>query len=267
MSRYSQRTQTGSPSLSSWGQKVVSGGITYGIATGGTSSSITDGGATYTLLSFTSDGTLTVTKEGTFEFLMVGGGGPPGTNFIGRTYADSGGSGGEVRTFNMILPVGTYAVDVGANEAATIFATGTAYAAYVNLGNAGYVTGEFTTGSNDVVPIWRQIHSRGSARTIEVPFGVSNTTTSLATNVKYHLSGRGQCNGGANALNSGPTLTFTGTSTVFGSGGSYNNGEQGTGGGARTVNPTANRGGGGGGGDSNGGHTSGATGFVAVRFQ
>lgn len=266
MSRYSQRTQTGSPSLSNWGQIATSGGITWGIASGGTSSSITDVVA-YTLLSFTADGTLTVTKEGTFEFLMVGGGGPPGTNFIGRTYADSGGSGGEVRTFRMILPVGTYAVDVGANEAATIFATGTAYAAYVNFGNAGYVTGEFTTGSNDVVPIWRQIHSRGSARTIEVPFAVSNTTASLATNVKYHLSGRGSCNGGVNALNSGPALTFTGTSTVFGSGGSYNNGEQGTGGGARGVNPTANRGGGGGGGDSNGGHTSGATGFVAVRFQ
>jgi hypothetical protein len=266
MARYAQRTQTGSPSLSSWGQKVSSGGIIYGIATGGTSSSITDGAASYTLLSFTSDGTLTVTKEGTFEFLMVGGGGPPGTNFIGRTYADSGGAGGEVRTFNMILPVGTYNVDVGANETPTIFATGTAYAAYVNMGNAGYVTAEFSTGSNDVVPIWRQIHSRGSARTIEVPFGISNTTSSLATNVRYYLSGRGSCNS-ANSANSGPTLTFTGTSTVFGSGGAYDNGTQGTGGGARTVNPTANRGGGGGGGDSNGGHTSGATGFVAVRFQ
>lgn len=265
MARYAQRTQTGSPSLSSWGQRVSSGGIVYGIATGGTSSSITDGGASYTLLSFTSDGTLTVSKEGTFEFLMVGGGGPPGTNFIGRTYGDSGGSGGEVRTFNMILPVGTYNVDVGANETPTIFATGTAYEAYVNMGNAGYVTGEFSTGSNDVVPPWRQIHSRGSARTIQQPFAQTGVA-SIATNVKYHTSGRGAFDT-SNAANSGPTLTFTGTSTVFGSGGAYSNGAQGTGGGYRTANPTANRGGGGGGGDSNGGHTSGATGFVAVRFQ
>jgi hypothetical protein len=265
MSRYSQRTQTGSPSLSSWGQKVVSGGITWGIATGGSSSSITDNSQAYTLLQFTSDGTLTVTKEGTFEFLMVGGGGPAGTNFIGRTYGDSGGSGGEVRTFNMILPVGTYAVDVGANQAATIFATGTAYEAYVNYGNAGYVTGEFSTGSEDVVPIWRQIHSRGSAVTTKTPFA-QTSVTSPATNVNFYNSGRGNFNV-SNAACSGPTLTFTGASVVYGSGGSYTNGVQGTGGGARGVNPTANRGGGGGGGDSNGGHTSGATGFVAVRFQ
>jgi hypothetical protein len=265
MSRYSQRTQTGSPSLSSWGQKVVSGGITWGIATGGSSSSITDGGSAYTLLQFTSDGTLTVTKEGTFEFLMVGGGGPPGTNFIGRTYADAGGSGGEVRTFNMILPVGTYAVDVGANQAATIFATGTAYEAYVNLGNAGYVTAEFSFGSENVVPPWIQIHSRGGARTIKTPFAQTSVATP-ATNVKYYNSGQGNMNVNSAGCN-GPTLTFTGASVVYGSGGSYTNGQQGTGGGARGVNPTANRGGGGGGGDSNGGHTSGATGFVAVRFQ
>ena len=82
----------------------------------------------------------------------------------------------------------------------------------------------------------------------------------------FYNSGRGNFNV-SNAACSGPTLTFTGTSVVYGSGGSYTNGVQGTGGGARGVNPTANRGGGGGGGDSNGGHTSGATGFVAVRFQ
>ena len=268
MTRYAQRTLIQQGSVANWGKAApAAGAITWGVASGGTSSSITDGGSAYTLLSFTSDGTLTVTAEGTFEFLMVGGGGPPGTNFIGRTYADSGGAGGEVRTFRMILPVGTYNVDVGANETPSIFATGTVYAAYVNMGNAGYVTGEFSTGSNDVVPIWRQIHSRGGARTIEVPFGISNTGTSLATNVRYHLSGRGSCNSGGNALNSGPALTFTGTSVVYGSGGAYDNGTQGTGGGARGVNPTANRGGGGGGGDSNGGHTSGATGFIAVRFQ
>jgi hypothetical protein len=265
MSRYSQRTQTGSPSLSSWGQKVVSGGITWGIATGGTSSSITDNSQAYTLLSFTSDGTLTVTKEGTFEFLMVGGGGAPGTNFIGRTYGDSGGAGGEVRIFSMILPIGTYAVDVAANEAASIFATGTVYEAYVNGGNAGYVTGEFSTGSEDVVPIWRQIHSRGGAKATQMPFA-QTAVTSVGSSVKFHTSGRGNFNV-SNAACSGPTISFTGTSIVYGSGGSYTNGVQGTGGGARGVNPTANRGGGGGGGDSNGGHTSGATGFVAVRFQ
>lgn len=265
MARYSPRTQLGSPTLSTWGQIATGGGITWGIATGGSSTSITDGASAYTLLSFVSDGTLTVTRQGTFEFLMVGGGGAPGTNFIGRTYGDSGGAGGEVRRFRMILPIGTYAVDVAANEAASIFATGTIYEAYVNGGNAGYQTGEFSTGSEDVVPIWRQIHSRGAAKATQQPFA-STGTASVATDIIYYTSGRGNFNV-ANAACSGPTLTFTGASVIYGSGGSYTNGVQGTGGGARGVNPTANRGGGGGGGDSNGGHTSGATGFVAVRFQ
>jgi hypothetical protein len=265
MGRYAQRTLIQQPTIANWGKAAPSaGGITYGVATGGSSTSISDGGNTYTLLSFTTDGTLTVGTAGTFELLIVGGGGAAGTNFIGRTDGDSGGAGGEVRIFNMILPVGTYNVDVAANEAASIFATGTIYNAFVNGGNAGYVTAEFGTGSNDVVPIWRQIHSRGSAKNTEQPFSTSGNA-SPATNVKYHLSGRGAFNT-FNSLNNGVTTTFTGTSTVYGSGGAYSNGAQGTNGGYRGVNPTANSGGGGGGGDSNGGHTSGATGFIAVRF-
>jgi hypothetical protein len=43
------------------------GGASYGVATGGTSSTISDGGKNYTLLSFTSDGTLTITTPGLFD--------------------------------------------------------------------------------------------------------------------------------------------------------------------------------------------------------
>ena len=50
----------------------------YGVATGGTSSSITIGGQNYTLLTFTSDATLTVTSAGLFDVLLVGGGGGAG---------------------------------------------------------------------------------------------------------------------------------------------------------------------------------------------
>ena len=61
---------------------------TYGTATGGSSSSITVGGVNYTLLTFTSDGTLTVTKSGIFDILAVGGG-------AGATqYAAGAGGGG-----------------------------------------------------------------------------------------------------------------------------------------------------------------------------
>jgi len=51
-----------------------------GVATGGTSSSITVGGLNYTLLAFTTSGTLTVTKSGLFDFLLFARGGGGGTS-------------------------------------------------------------------------------------------------------------------------------------------------------------------------------------------
>ncbi len=51
------------------------GGIGYGTATGGTSSSITVGGIAYTLLDFQSDSNLVVTKAGLFDVVLIGGGG------------------------------------------------------------------------------------------------------------------------------------------------------------------------------------------------
>ena len=57
MTRYAQRTLIQQPTLANWG-KAAAGGIGvvqgYGVATGGSSSSITDTVA-YTLLTFTSD--------------------------------------------------------------------------------------------------------------------------------------------------------------------------------------------------------------------
>jgi hypothetical protein len=55
------------------------GGVSYGAATGGSSSSITVGGESYTLLTFTSSGTLTVTKAGVFDVMLIGAGGGGGS--------------------------------------------------------------------------------------------------------------------------------------------------------------------------------------------
>jgi len=65
----------------------------YGVATGGASTAITVGGTAYTLLTFTSTGTLTVTKSGLFDCMVWsaggGGAGAIGTN----TYTGGGGAG------------------------------------------------------------------------------------------------------------------------------------------------------------------------------
>lgn len=66
----------------------------YGSASGGTSSSITSSGVSYTLLTFTTDGTLTVSKDGLFDVLLVGGGGNGGNTITNERAGGGGGGGG-----------------------------------------------------------------------------------------------------------------------------------------------------------------------------
>jgi hypothetical protein len=93
-----------------------SGGVGYGIATGGTSSSITVGGLTYTLLTFTSSGTLTVTRAGLFDVLAVGPGGGGGDNGRG------GGAGGCI-TQSTVYLTGNETVTIGAGDTNSTAAT------------------------------------------------------------------------------------------------------------------------------------------------
>jgi len=83
----------------------------YGVATGGTSSSITVSSQAYTLLTFTSDDNLVVSTAGLFDVLMFGGGGAGG-----RSGGGGGGAGGVLQT-TVYLDATTYAVDVGAGGA------------------------------------------------------------------------------------------------------------------------------------------------------
>jgi hypothetical protein len=68
----------------------------YGTATGGTSSSITVSGQAYTLLTFTSTGTLTVTQSGLFDCMVwsAGGGGAGGIGTSSYTGGGGAGAGG-----------------------------------------------------------------------------------------------------------------------------------------------------------------------------
>ncbi len=92
------------------------GGTSYGIATGGSSSSITIGSINYTLLSFTTDSNLVVTKSGLFDVLLVAGGGGAGGARASRASGGAGGGGvlGLTTTTTIYLDAATYAVDVGA---------------------------------------------------------------------------------------------------------------------------------------------------------
>ena len=95
-------------------------GANYGTATGGSSSSITVGGINYTLLTFTSDSNLVVSKAGLFDVLLVAGGGSGGTNFDEGSPTGGGGGGG-VRETTIYLAAATYAIDVGAGAAGVVY--------------------------------------------------------------------------------------------------------------------------------------------------
>ena len=82
-------------------------GVTgYGSATGGSSSSITVGGIAYTLLTFSTDATLTVTRAGKFDIFAVGGGGG------GGSYGGCGGGGGIMQA-TIELAATSYSVTIG----------------------------------------------------------------------------------------------------------------------------------------------------------
>jgi hypothetical protein len=91
----------------------------YGVATGGTSSSITVGGVNYTLLSFTSDSNLVVSSAGLFDVLMFGGGGAGGRSNAFNQVGGGGGAGGILQSI-IYLAAGTYAVDIGAGGASNL---------------------------------------------------------------------------------------------------------------------------------------------------
>ena len=110
----------------------------YGAATGGTSSSITVGGEAYTMLTFTATGTLTVTKAGLFDVLMVGGGGGGSSNGGSFDKGQGGGGGGAVCQ-------GTIYLD--ANATVTVGAGGSAASPFRQSGIASGVKEVFAHGA------------------------------------------------------------------------------------------------------------------------
>jgi hypothetical protein len=110
----------------------------YGVATGGTSSSITVGGINYTLLTFTTSGTLTNTKAGLFDVAIIGGGGS-GAGQNSSSYGGGGAGGGGLLIDTLYLT---------ANQTVTIGAGGAAIGSTIdgNMGNASRIGDVVATG-------------------------------------------------------------------------------------------------------------------------
>ena len=117
---------------------VANNAIGYGTATGGTGVvTVTIGGVDYAYTSFTSTGTLTVTKAGLFDVLVYGAGGGAGANSDTSAVGAScgGGAGGMLQGL----------VYLTTNETVTIGAGGTG-ATVAAVGNASSVGGVISVG-------------------------------------------------------------------------------------------------------------------------
>jgi len=126
VTRYAQRTLIQQGSVANWGKAASSIGVKdgYGVATGGTSYSVTVNSIVYTLLSFTSDSNLVVSSSGLFDILLIGGGGGAGGG-DGSPRCGGGGGGGDVVGLDVgvtqYLAAGTYSVDIGAGGTGAAF--------------------------------------------------------------------------------------------------------------------------------------------------
>jgi hypothetical protein len=300
-------TTSGSLALAQWGGGTLyftsasaaiffpaGGGVSFGSASGGTSSSITVGGVGYTLLSFTSTGSLTVSKDGVFDVLLIGGGGGGGTGGEygyggGNHQVDGGGGGGGgYITSTIYLTAGTHTITVGAGGAQNTHGEDSTIGAFIsgfggghggfpwvvggyggsNGGNTGYISSAGPTKS-----------SQGYAGGVgTADLGYSNGTNRGGGGggaAAVGASGSASGNGGAGVdistwlgQSSGTTYKAGGGgggryAGSAGSGGTGGGGAGGTSGGATAG--TANSGGGGGGGYSGAG--AGGSGIVYVRFK
>ena len=160
------------------------GAVSYGTATGGSSSSITVDGESYTLLEFTSSSTLTVTKAGLFDVLVVGGGGGGGYG--------GGGAGGYVTT----------TVYFDANQTVTVGGGGAA-------GSRGTysVCGNVPAGPGGASP-----NSTGDAGTQTLNMSGASGGGGSGTTAQYNGYGDGITgnDGGQNERKSGTTQDYAG---------------------------------------------------------
>jgi hypothetical protein len=251
----------------------------YGAATGGTSSSITVGGVAYTLLTFTSSGTLTVTKAGLFDVYAFagGGGGSPG----GFGPGAGGGAGGAALS----------TVYFDDNESVVIGAGG----GQAVVGTGSYVGGVYSVGGGTNITGYKGLNGGSGS-------GSGNGAGAGSIGLGYptqgndggaHVSGGSGGGGGAGSVGVTGTTnnggaggtgvevnTFIGGSSLFKSGGGGGGGQTTGGAGGSGIGGAGNTGagaggaagantasGGGGGGPTPGNGGNCGSGIIYVRFK
>ena len=254
--------------------------VRYTVGTG-TSSSTTYDSDTYTVLTYTSTGTLKVYSNLNVYYLVVGGGGSGG-----GIYSAGGGGGGGViynpANYMVIMSPGTYNITVGAAGAASSIIHQTSSIFSVTANNGGNGTKDYGAGGS----------SGSASASYNAQWGTTYSAVSAYSGGNGNGNDTGAGGGGANGagnLNDGGSAKqwfFNSTSYGGGGGGGTKNGNYmnavggntyggipGTGGGyggARShqlgTGGTANTGGGGGGVANTDTTLSGGSGIVILAF-
>ena len=287
------------PTLAQWEGGVVyftsasaaiffrGGGTTYGVATGGSSSSITVGTQAYTLLTFTSSSTLTVTKAGLFDVLLCGGGGAGGYNSKDQNTVScgGGGAGGILQTTVYLDANQTVTIGAGGSTGSSDTETEGTLGNSVSIGSANGISVAgggigFASQSNQGFREPKQGGSGGGGGNHATATKFRNGAISMAPSVSGYAGGNGAASntqgqgagggGGATAVGENASTTtggaggagydvsaFIGGSALFKCGGGGGGGTTGgaggssvggAGGGADTAGTNASANTGGGGG-------------------
>lgn len=257
------------------------GGAVYGAATGGTGpTAATVGGINYNWTSFTSSGTLTVTKAGLFDVLVFGAGSGGEAD---NQYGGGGGSGGISQqtvylTVNQTVTIGGGGAG---DQCGNVCSIGTIPSAIAAAGGASTVV---TSGRNQLIG---GMMGKGAARTND---GVTNiqgyiggqnatgggggggSTTAAGGNAATNVGGNGAAGYDVSAFIGGSTLykgAGGGGGGPTGAGGAGGSGIGGTGsnGGTAATAPAANTASGGGGRGTTGAASAGASGIIYIRWK
>ena len=265
----------------------LGGGANYGAATGGTGvTNVTISGVNYAYTSFTSSGTLTVTKAGLFDVYIFGGGGAAGTGTDTVSVGSSGGGGAGGSQISTVYLDANQTITIGAGGAAGLVGTSTKLGTVLTGvgGGAGY--GTYPGGER--VPGLSGGCGGGGGRAIPIAgIGFQGFDGNAGTVSNTNFAGGGGGAGSAGFNGSGTTggtggtgvqvNTFIGGSSLFkaGGGGSGASGTGGTGGSGvggngSTLNGSAaaaNTASGGGGGYNGGTGGAGGSGIIYIRWK
>lgn len=243
-----------------WTLVPFSGGVGNADFSDAASGTYSDSGINYKWIQFTASGTLTVTKAGFADVLVVGGGAGGGTNRGG-----GGGAGGHLYATDVYLPAQSLTVTIGAGGA------GSAFAQEPGIGFDGVTSrlhNFFSEGGGGGGSLFNYVRrgqpgasGGGGGGTSAITGGTgtpglgNNGGTSDFTN-----GGGGGGAGGAGGLptgGAGLANSITGSSVTRSVGGT---GNAGTAGGANTGN-------GGGGGAASAAGANGGSGIVIIRVR